>query len=143
RRLRAAVGPPLRPLRPMNEARRDRALQTMADHDVDALILGKEANARYVSGARRLWLAGARAFAPGCVLVRETRAVHLLSVTDDGVPPDIPVEHLYPITWNPANLFARLAAIPGLPAAQRIGVDGLTPLMETMLTATFPSAELI
>ena len=46
--------------------RRARVLEAMAERDVDALILGKEANARYVSGARRLWLAGARAFAPGC-----------------------------------------------------------------------------
>src|SRR5438309_903025 len=123
--------------------RRARALSGMADHDVDALVLGREANARYVSGARRLWLAGARAFAPGCVLVAATQAVHVLSVTDEGIPPDVPVEHLYPITWNPANLFARLATIPGLADAARIGVDGLTPLMETLLTATFPNAELV
>ena len=42
----------------MNGARRARALAAMADAGVDALILGREANARYVSGARRLWLAG-------------------------------------------------------------------------------------
>jgi len=123
--------------------RRDRVLAAMAEADVDALIVGKEANVRYVSGARRLWLAGARAFAPGCVLVRATGAVHLLSTTDDGVPPDIPFENLYPITWNPANLFARLARIPSLSAARRIGVDGLTPLMETLLRATLPHAELV
>ena len=123
--------------------RRRRALTSMAEDDVDALILGKEANVRYVSGARRLWLAGARPFAPGCVLVRETGDVHLLSVTDDGVPPDIAIENLYPITWSPANLFGRLAVIPGLAAARRIGVDGLTPLMDTLLSATFPKAELV
>jgi Xaa-Pro aminopeptidase len=88
-------------------------------------------------------LAGARAFAPGCVLVRETGAVHLLSITDDGVPPDIPIENLYPITWNPVRLVDRLAAAPGLAAARRIGVDGLTPLMETLLRAAFPAAELV
>jgi len=114
----------------------------MRDAGIDALILGREANARYVSGARRLWLAGARAFSPGCVLVA-SGDVHLLSTSDDGVPPDIPIEHLYPITWNPANLMARLAAVPGLAAARTIGFDALTPLMESLLSSTFPGAELL
>ena len=127
----------------MNAERRARALAAMADAGVDALVLGREANARYVSGARRLWLAGARAFAPGCVLVAATGDVHLLSTSDDGVPPDVPIEHLYAITWNPANLMARLRAIPELAAAHRIGVDCLTPLMESLLTGTFSGAELV
>ena len=114
----------------------------MADAGLDALIVGREANARYVSGARRLWLANARAFAPGCVLVA-SGDVHLLSTSDDGIPGDIPIDHLYPISWNPANLMARLAAIPELAAARRIGVDSLTPFMETQLTMTFPDAELV
>jgi Xaa-Pro aminopeptidase len=127
----------------MNAERRARALAAMADAGIDALILGREANARYVSGARRLWLAGARAFAPGCVLVAETGDVHLLSTSDDGVPPDVPIDHVYAITWNPSNLMARLASIPGLSAARRVGVDSLTPIMESLLTGTFPRAELV
>lgn len=122
---------------------RERVLAEMQAREIDLLILGREANARYVSGARRLWLAGTRAFAPGCVLVRATGAVHLLSVTDDGVPGDIAFDHLYPITWNPANLLASLRAIPGAAAATRIGVDGLTPLFDQLLRATFPTAELV
>lgn len=125
----------------MNEQRRARALAAMADAGLDALILGREANARYVSGARRLWLANARAFAPGCVLVA-SGDVHLLSTSDDGIPADIPLERLYPITWNPASLMARLAAIPDLTSARRIGVDSLTPFMDAQLSTTFPSAEL-
>jgi Xaa-Pro dipeptidase len=125
----------------MNAERRGRALGAMADAGIDALILGREANARYVSGARRLWLAGPRAFAPGCVLVA-SGDVHLLSTSDDGVPPDVPFENLYPITWNPANLMARLARVPELESAQTIGVDALTPLMESLLTHTFPHAVL-
>jgi len=125
----------------VNAERRARALAAMVDSGFDALILGREANARYVSGARRLWLANARAFAPGCVLVA-SGDVHLLSTSDDGVPADIPMEHLYPITWNPANLMARLAAIPELAAARRIGVDSLTPFMEAQLSTAFPNAEL-
>lgn len=124
------------------EARRARALAAMADADVDALVLGREANARYVAGARRLWLAGTRPFMPGCVLGR-SGAVHLLNASDDGVPADIPFDHLYALTWNPANLMARLAGVPDLAAATRIGVDALTPLMESLLGATFPGAELV
>src|SRR5438045_9452915 len=103
----------------MHAARRARALDAMRAADVDALILGKEANVRYVSGARRLWLAGARAFVPSCVLVHESGDVHLLSITDDGVPGDIHLQNLYPITWNPANLLGRLTCIPGTVAARR------------------------
>ena len=127
----------------MNAARRARALQAMADAGVDALILGREANARYVTGARRLWLANARAFAPGCVLVAATGEVHLLSTSDDLIPADVPIDHLYAITWNPANLMRRLAVVPGLADAPRIGVDGLTPMMESLLGSTFPDAELV
>jgi Xaa-Pro aminopeptidase len=123
--------------------RRARALAAMGNADVDALILGREANARYVSGARRLWLAGARAFAPGCVVVRATGDVHLLSTSDDGIPAAVPFDHLYALTWNPSSLMARLAAIPGLTDARRIGVDGLTPFMESLLGGAFPTSELV
>jgi Xaa-Pro dipeptidase len=119
-----------------------RALDEMARRDVDVLVLGREANARFVSEATRLWLAGTRPFAPGCVVVRETGAVHLLSVTDFGVPSDIPAERLYPMSWNPATIMGEVAAIPGLANARRIGVDGLTPLFEQLFAATLPHAEL-
>lgn len=125
----------------MNDERRARVLAAMADADLDALVLGREANARYVSGARRLWLAGARPFAPGCVVL-PNGDVHLLSASDAGMPPGVPFEHLYPLMWNPANLMARLASLPGLASARTVGVDALTPLMESLLTATFPQAEL-
>ena len=127
----------------MTDARRARALAAMADAGIDALVLGREANARYVSGARRLWLAGARPFTPGCVLVASTGDVHLLSASDEGVPPTVPFENLYALTWNPANLLARLSAIPGMREARRIGVDALTPGMDGRLRDAFPSAELV
>ena len=119
-----------------------RALDEMARQDVDLLVLGREGNARFVSGAARLWLAGTRPFAPGCVLVRETGVVHLMSVTDFGVPAEIPPARLYPMSWNPANIMGAVAAIPGISGARRIGVDGLTPLFEQLFSATFPDAQL-
>jgi Xaa-Pro dipeptidase len=105
-------------------------------------VLGREGNARFVSGATRLWLAGTRPFAPGCVVVRETGAVHLMSATDFGVPAELPPARLYPMSWNPLNIMGAVAAIPGVSGARRIGVDGLTPLFEQLFTATFPDAQL-
>src|SRR4029453_15598398 len=114
----------------------------MGRRDVDVLVLGREGNARFVSEATRLWLAGTRPFAPGCVVVRETGAVHLLSVTDFGVPAEIPPERLYPMSWNPTNIVGAVAAIPGVAGAQGIGVDGLTPLFEQLITVMLPNARL-
>jgi Xaa-Pro dipeptidase len=121
----------------------ERTLGEMARRDVDVLVLGREGNARFVSDATRLWLAGTRPFAPGCVVVRETEAVHLLSITDFGMPPDIPPERLYPMSWNPANIVSAVAGISGVSDARRLGVDGLTPLFEQLFAGMLPNAELV
>jgi len=118
---------------------RQRVVDEMRRRDVDVLVLGREGNARAVSGAHRLFLAGERAFAPGCVVVAETAAVHVLSVTDFGVPSDA---NLYPPSWNPAVVVERVAGLPGVASARRVGVDGLTPLFETLLAGALPEAEL-
>ena len=118
-----------------------RALDEMVRQDIDVLVLGREGNARFVSEAARLWLAGTRPFAPGCIVVRETGAVHLMSVTDFGVPAEIPPERLYPMSWNPRDIMGGRRH-PQRVGLARIGVDGLTPLFEQMFTATFPNAQL-
>jgi Xaa-Pro aminopeptidase len=123
--------------------RRARTLDAMGEHDLDVLVLGREANARFASGARRLWTAGTRPFAPGCVVVRSTRQVHVLSTWDDGMPPEIDHEHLYGTTWNPAILTHEVGAIPGLAAATRIGVDGMTARAHALLTTVAPHAQLV
>src|SRR5262245_66674799 len=97
---------------------------------IDVLVLGREGNARFVSDASRLWLAGTRPFAPGCVVVRETGAVHLMSVTDAGVPPEVPRARLYPMSWNPLNIIQTVAAVPGRSAARTVAADGLRPVAE-------------
>lgn len=78
------------PTSALRSGRRQRALDQMAAHDLDVLVLGRQANVRYVTGAPQLWVAGTRPFGPTCVVVRETGAVHLLSTWDEGVPDDIP-----------------------------------------------------
>ncbi|WP_156297232.1 M24 family metallopeptidase [Mycobacterium paragordonae] len=129
--------------RALRLGRRERALAQMAAHDLDVLVLGRQANVRYVTGAPQLWVAGTRPFGPTCVLVRETGAVHLLSTWDEGIPEDIPRENLYGISWNPANTIAALSRIAGASTARRVGTDALSPVFAQLLPTAFPSAELV
>jgi Xaa-Pro dipeptidase len=116
----------------------------MTNSGTDVVLLGRPDNARWVTGAQTLWLSGNRGFAPTCVVVREPASVHLLSVTDEGVPDDVvPSTNLFPISWNPMTLMGALAAIPGVSKAERIGVDSITPTMEQLLGATFSTAEFV
>ncbi|HET9874240.1 MAG TPA: M24 family metallopeptidase [Mycobacterium sp.] len=123
--------------------RRERALAQMEAHDLDVLVLGRQANVRYVSGAPQLWIAGTRPFGPTCVLVRQTGAIHLLSTWDEGVPDDIPHENLYGIAWNPTNTIAVLARVEGAATAKRVGTDAMSPVFAQLLPLAFPNAELV
>ncbi|BBX63465.1 peptidase M24 [Mycobacterium saskatchewanense] len=127
----------------MRSGRRQRALVQMAAHDLDVLVLGRQANVRYVTGTPQLWVAGTRPFGPSCVLVRATGAVHLLSTWDEGVPDDIPHEHLYGISWNPVNTMAVLKRIDGAATARRVGTDALSPAFAKLLPTAFPNAQLV
>lgn len=128
--------------RALRTGRRERALAQMKAHDLDILILGRQSNIRYVSGAQQLWVAGTRPFAPSCVLLRDG-AVHLLSTWDEGVPEDIPRENLYGIAWNPLNTIENLKKIPGAATARRVGSDALSPGFAQLLPLAFPNAELV
>src|SRR5580704_13364236 len=99
-------------------ARRARVLAEMEAAGIDLLVLGREGNARYVSGAPRLWTAGSRAFGPGCVLERATGSVYLLSTWDEGIPDDIPHEHLYGISFNAGNFVKALRKIESAATAR-------------------------
>lgn len=123
--------------------RRSKVLAGMDRAGLDALMVGGVGNVRYVSGARQLGRAGVLPFAPAAVVVGSTGRVHLLSTWDEGVPPEIGLDELYRLSWNPANLLASIAAIPGLAQSRRLGTDGLTPMFTDLLTSTFPSAELL
>jgi Xaa-Pro dipeptidase len=129
--------------RALRTGRRERALAQMEKHDLDVLVLGRQANVRYVSGTPQLWVAGTRPFAPTCVIVRRTGAIHLLSTWDEGVPDDIPHENLYGISWNPMNTIANLQRIEGASTAKRVGTDALSPGFAQLLPKAFPNAELV
>jgi Xaa-Pro dipeptidase len=123
--------------------RRKKVLSGMESHGLDALMLGGVGNVRYVSGARQLGRAGVLPFAPVAVVVKETGRVHLLSTWDEGVPPEIGYEDMYRMNWNPANLAADLAKIPGVREATRVGTDGLTPRFAGLIGSLVTTAELV
>lgn len=124
-------------------ARRARVLAEMEAADIDLLVVGREGNARYVSGTPRLWTAGSRAFGPGCVLVRATGSVHLLSTWDEGVPEEIPHENLYGISFNAMNFVKVLQKIEGASTARTVATDSMTGSSAHLLPRAFPSAELV
>jgi Xaa-Pro aminopeptidase len=123
--------------------RRERALAQMKAHDLDVLVLGRVANMRYVSGVPLLWNAGTRPFGPGGVVVRETEEVYLLSTWDEGVPEEIPHDHLFGITWNPMNYVKVLKGIAAAAEPRRVGTDAMSPLFAQLLPTAFPTAELV
>ncbi len=124
-------------------ARRDRVFDAMATVGLDVLVLGRRDSVAYATGARSLWTAGSRPFGPACVLVEAARSIHLLSSWDEGVPPEVPFEHLYGVTWNGAVLAGALAGIPGLATATRIGVEAMSPGFEHLARRLAPEAELV
>jgi Xaa-Pro dipeptidase len=129
--------------RALRTGRRERALAQMEAHDLDVVVLGRQANVRYFSGAPQLWVAGTRPFGPICTVVRSTGEIHLNSTWDEGIPDDIPHDHLYGLAWNPMTLIDVLKDIEGTATARRVGTDALTPSFAQLLPMAFPNAELV
>jgi Xaa-Pro dipeptidase len=127
----------------LRQARRARVLAAMEEEGIDLLVLGREGNARYVSGAPRLWTAGSRAFGPGCVLERATGSVYLLSTWDEGIPDDIPHENLYGISFNAGNFVKALRRIGSAATARTVATDSLSGSSANLLPKAFPAAELV
>ena len=127
----------------LRTGRRARALAQMEAFDLDVLVLGRQANVRYVTGAPQLWVAGTRPFAPICVVVRATGEIHLNSSWDEGMPEEIDHDHLYGLAWNPMTLMDVLKNIDGAATARRVGTDAMSPTFEHLLPIAFPTAELV
>lgn len=127
----------------LRTARRERVLAEMEAAGIDVLVLGREANARYVSGTPRLWLTGTRPVGTSCVLLRETGEVHLLTSWDEGVPDDIPRENLFGFTFNPANLVKALRALPGAATVTTLATDAMSPTAAGVLARSFPAATVV
>ena len=129
--------------RELRTGRRARAMAQMEAFDLDVLVLGRQANVRYVTGAPQLWVAGTRPFAPICVVVRTTGEIHLNSTWDEGMPEEIDHDHLYGLAWNPMTLIEVLRNIDGAATARRVGTDALSPTFGQLLPIAFPNAELV
>jgi Xaa-Pro dipeptidase len=127
----------------LRAARRERVFAAMGRGGLDALVLGRRDSVAYATGVRSLWTAGTRAFGAAAVLVAEGQRVHLLSTWDAGVPPEIPFDHLYGVTWNPAVMLRSLGAIPGLADARRVGVDSLSVGFARLVDRLAPGADLV
>ena len=127
----------------LRSGRRDRVLTQMAANDIDILVLGRQANVRYVTGAPQLWVAGTRPFGPICEVIRATGEIHLNSTWDEGIPDEIGHDHLYGLAWNPMTLIEVLKGIEGATTARRVGTDALTPSFAKLLPMAFPNAELV
>lgn len=124
-------------------ARRERALAQMAAHDLDVLVLGRQANIRYVTGAPQLWIAGTRPFGPMCVVVRADGRIYLNSTDDEGVPEEISHDQLYGLAWNPMTLIEVIKGIEGAATARRVGTDAITPTFAALLPLAFPHANIV
>jgi Xaa-Pro aminopeptidase len=129
----------------LRAARRARAFAEMDRLGLDACLLGREANVKYFSGARRLWTASSRPFGPTAVAVRATGRVHLMtfSASYEGAPAEVPFEDVYCLSFNIGKLLEAVAAVPELRGAQRIGVDGFSPFLRDLLPSALPNAEFV
>lgn len=125
-------------------ARRERVFAEMERRGLDVCLFGREANGRYLAGQRRLWTSNTRPWLPSTIAVRATGRVHVLalSASVDDAPEDIPFEDIYDRSFDPATLLGIYASIPGLADARRIGVDGLTMGMRSMVGHVAPRSEL-
>ena len=129
--------------RDLRFGRRQRALAQMEAHDIDVLVLGRQANVRYVTGAPQLWIGGTRPFGPVCVMLRGTGEIYLMSTDDEGVPEEIGRDRLYGLAWNPMTLIEVLKKIDGASTARRVGTDAITPTFAKLLPVAFPNAEFV
>lgn len=128
----------------LRQARRDRVFDWMEEAGLDVCVFGREANVRYVSGARRLWTALSRPFAPTCVVLRESREVHLLSFSAsyEGIPEELQPDDFYPLNWDPMVVIEHIQSLPGADSATTVGVDGLSFMFEGLLGMAFPNSAL-
>jgi hypothetical protein len=59
------------------------------------------------------------------------------------VPPEIPFEHLYGLSWNPSVMAGSLRAIDGLAEASTVGIDAWSPGFARAIARIAPSAGVV
>ncbi|MDG2304282.1 MAG: M24 family metallopeptidase [Candidatus Binatia bacterium] len=129
----------------LRRARRGRVFAAMEQLGLDACLFGRETNARYVAGQRRLWTSNTRAYLPTCIAIRRTGRVHVMTLSSsvEDAPEDLPSEDVYGRSFDAARLLGIYRALPGLPEAKRVGVDGLTVPTRDLIGHICPNAEIV
>jgi Xaa-Pro aminopeptidase len=129
----------------LRQARLERLLDAMDRDGLDVCLFGREANARYATGVRRLWTAQTRAFVPACVVVRETGRAKLMSFSAsyEGIPEEFGSDEFFAVTWNPMRFLEHVVSTPGVASAARVGVDGMMPMFQALLAAALPHATFV
>ena len=113
-----------------------RVLDAMPSRDLDACFLGREANARYVSGVRRLWTAQSSSVRP--CMPRRPRTGRASSCcrsppSYEDIPEEVGPDHFFPVTWNPMNMMDRFPKTRACSTPGASGIDGLSPFFEGLL----------
>ena len=127
----------------LGDERRERVLDLMEARRVDALVLGREANARYATGLRRLPVSGSRPFAPSTVLTRADRGVRMLSGLDYDVPAGTRPECCIATSWDPEVMATSLGDIGSLASAKCVAVDFVSPQWRERLGRVAPAATFV
>ena len=117
-------------------ARYQRVRAAMAGHRVDVLLLARQANAHYASGARRVQIAGSGGGVPW-VIVRAGGDTPTVFTTDpDGLPQWI-ADAGRPLCWNPARIVDEISAL----GVRRIAYDVASPRFLALLEAAIPDVQ--
>jgi Xaa-Pro dipeptidase len=126
--------PALPDLARMRRERFQRLQEQLEAHDVDGLVLLGSSSVAYATGAAAPAQDGDHAalFRPVAVVVRGDSAPHLYTLYTDGVPADLPEDHLhgplFPDLDDGMDLFAD--ALSGhFSAGARVGIDDQTRAM--------------
>jgi Xaa-Pro aminopeptidase len=118
----------------MRRERFERLQHRLASQDVDGLVLLASSSVAYATGATVPAQDGDRAalFRPVAVVVKGDTAPHLYTLYADGVPADLPDDHLHaPLFPDLDDGIAAFAAALAdhFPAGARVGVDDQTHAM--------------
>jgi Xaa-Pro aminopeptidase len=134
----------------MGRARYARVQAALARQDVDALVLLKAGNARYVSGAETPMAEASREYAFPTVALVLRGAPHpwVLTAYPGAAPPALPTESILPpeLPETGAGATRLVAQVQRLlrPAGRgRIGFDGLSLAVRSTLAEAMPAAEII
>jgi Xaa-Pro aminopeptidase len=112
----------------MRRDRYARAQAQLAAHDLDGLLLVGESNVEYVTGARVLTADAGRAamFRTVAYVARDDPFPHVFAAYPDGLPPELPADHIHPAVYPEFGARPVAEIIRG---ERAIGLDEYTAAM--------------